>query len=340
MKCVINICVCLLLVLLNQGCANEVDIAGPYEEGASVYALLDPSQEVQYIKINKTFTNPNGSAASAAQQIDSLYFDSLTPTLLEIETGRIIQLYKTNTITKAPGLFANSVNYLYTTKEKLYAHNPNNIYQDYHYRLDLDLPAKKKHISAVTNVPDSTILLGPSGIVNPINKVMEFTSGSLKFGFQAPVNSKVFDGYFYFYFLEMQKRDTSIREVKSIRIRMFSNLRTLVENSIENLSSSIDGNFFYESLLAKIKIDTNVIRRAMPCHFELGCGNQEFDNYMQTSEPSIGIVQKQTDYSNVLHGVGLFASRRISRYNNISLGAYTRKRLTKDSALRTLQFVN
>ena len=100
-----------------------------------------------------------------------------------------------------------------------------------------------------------------------------------------------------------------------------------------------DGNFFYESLLARLQLDTTVFRKIVPCRFELSNANLEFDNYISVAEPSIGIVQKQTDYSNIVNGVGLFAARRISRYNNIRIGPYTRDQLTRQPDYKKLGFV-
>lgn len=327
-----------IALLLFDGCANDIDVAGPYEENVAVYGLLDPSQDIQYIKINKIFTNPNSSAASIASIADSLYFDSLAPNLIEVETGRVIPLYKVNYLPKSAGIFNNSVNYLYATKEKIYASNPLNAYEFYHYRLEISLPTNKKRVYAITNIPDSTILLGPINLTYP-NKVMEFTTGTIRISFQGPSNAKIFDAYFYFNYLEVNKQDTSIKAVKTMKLRLLNKYRVFDDNEHESVSSGIDGNFFYESLLIRLKEDSSIFRKFLPCRFELTNANLEFDNYMQVAEPSIGIVQKQTDYSNIVNGVGLFAARRISRYNNVQIGSFTREQLTKLPEYKKLGFI-
>ena len=304
----------------------------------AVFGLLDPSQVTQYIKINKVFTNPNSSVTQVAQQSDSLYFDSLAPFLIEVETGRSLPLYKVNYLPKAPGIFNSSVNYLYATKEKIYANNPANPYEFYHYRLEIKRPSQKKVVQAITNVPDSTILLAPIGMTF-FNKEMEFTPGILRVSFQGPTNAKVFDAYFYFNYLEVNKKDTNLKVFKTLKLRMVNKYRVFDANEHESVSVGIDGNFFYESLLARLQLDTTVFRKIVPCRFELSNANLEFDNYISVAEPSIGIVQKQTDYSNIVNGVGLFAARRISRYNNIRIGPYTRDQLTRQPDYKKLGFV-
>lgn len=328
---------CLSAIVLSS-CSNAIDLIGPYEERAAVFGLLNPSEDIQYIKINKVFTNPNSSAALVAQVTDSLYFDSLAPFLIEIETGRKIPLYKVNYLPKAAGIFNNSVNYLYATSEKIYASNPLNAFEFYHYRLEITLPSMQKQVYAITNIPDSTLLVAPIAL-NYANKIFDFTDGVIRIAFQAPSNAKLFDAYFYFNYLEVNKLDTSIKNVKTMKLRFVNNYRVYNDNGRESVSSGIDGNFFYESLLNQLREDTTIFRKFLPCKFELANANLEFDNYVQSAEPSIGIVQKQSDYSNIINGVGLFAARRISRYHNIQMGSYTRNQLTKQPEFKKLGFI-
>ncbi len=327
-------------VLLFSACDDKLDAFADYEENASVFAMLDPSQDIQYVKINKVFTSPNGSAFDVAKIGDSLYFDSLRPTLTEIETGRVIHLLRYNLLQKANGNFANSPNYLYATAEKIFAADPQNVGDFYHYRLDFDLPSGKKHISATTNIPDSIVLLGPANIASGNAKQIDFTpTGSIRLTFQAPSYARIFDAYFYFHYQEINKQDTNIKTDKFFRFRMIPNYRAYDDHSHEQVSVPITTDIFYTLLMNNVKPDPLLMRRFMPCKLELTGANQEFDNYFQATTPSIGIVQKQTEYTNVVNGVGLFASRRISRYHHISIGPYTKKIITTDSVYSTLGFM-
>ncbi len=329
----------LVCVLLLNACDDKLDAFAEYEENASVFAMLDPSQKIQFVKINKVFTSPNGSAFDVAKVADSLYFDSLRPTLTEIETGRVIPLLRYNLLQKDKGNFANSPNYLYATEEKIYAADPQNIGDYYHYRLDFDMPSGKKHISAITNIPDSIVLLGPANVASGNAKQMDFTpTSSVRLTFQAPSFARMFDAYFYFHYQEINKQDTNIKTDKFFKFRMIPNYRAYDDHSHEQVSVSISSDIFYTFLMSVVKPDPLLMRRFMPCKLELTGANQVFDNYFQAATPSIGIVQKQTEYTNVVNGVGLFASRRTSRYNNIALGPYTKKIIMTDSVYSTLGF--
>lgn len=331
-----KICYCFLtllfIVFVLNSCSNEVDVLADYEENASIYGLLDPSADTQFIKINKVFTNPNVSANSVAQIPDSLYFDDdLSPTLTEIETGRIITLIKTDVQPKISGTFATTPNYLYTTTQR--------IFHRYDYRLDLHLPQTKKYVTATSNVPDSARLTSPlSVIVNP--SVIEIPEDrNLVVNFNSAKDSKIFDCYFYFNYLEVNKQDTNIKVNKTIQWRMFSKIRVDDPYTSNQVQQKPLGTSFYDQLLAKIPVDPAVERRFLPCKMVLTSGNLELDNYIQATEPSIGIVQKQTEYTNIINGIGLFASRSLSKYSNIALGLKTKTTISTGDNYKKLGFV-
>jgi hypothetical protein len=62
-------------------------------------------------------------------------------------------------------------------------------------------------------------------------------------------------------------------------------------------------------------------------------------DYISVNEPSIGIVQKQADYTNVNNGFGLFASRVQQQILNVPLDKNSLPVLQKDSNTRKLNFV-
>ncbi len=330
----------LFIVLAGNGCSNDVEVLAGYEENAAIYGILDPNQAVQLIKINKVFTNPNNSAANVAKISDSLYFDTIQPILREIETNRVIPLYRANIILKDSGYFANSPNYLYATKEKIYARNPKNTSQYLNYRLELTLPKTGKKITAVTNIPDSILVSSPLTVRSQITPAIDFKAGNtFKVIFPAPAQAKLCDAYFNFNYLEINKQDTNQKTVKTARWRLVNNYRTIDDIGGENVVVTIASNAFFDFLLTSIPVDANVNRKFMRCEMLLTAGNLELDNYIQAAEPSIGIVQKQTDYTNIKVGVGIFAGRRLTHYNNLELGFSAQGTIMNEPAYKVLGFV-
>lgn len=70
-------------ILSTQSCNEEVELTGDFVETAVVYGLLDPSENVHMIKINRAFIGP-GNALEIAQIPDSNYFNSVIGTITEV----------------------------------------------------------------------------------------------------------------------------------------------------------------------------------------------------------------------------------------------------------------
>lgn len=67
---------------LMTSCKEDVDLIGDFEETAVIYGLLDQSDSIHYIKINRAFIGP-GNSLEIAQIPDSNYFDQVDATITE-----------------------------------------------------------------------------------------------------------------------------------------------------------------------------------------------------------------------------------------------------------------
>lgn len=301
-----------LFVFIFNACSNEIEVLADYEESASVYALLDPNSNWQFVKINKVFINPDSRAADVAKVADSLYFDTLEPLIIENETGREIPLFKANIALKDSGTFANSPNYIYVTDERIFSNRS--------YRIEFTLPASGKLIKAYTNIAGRPAVFSPGQFIN----IPYSATSGFNLSFQTPLNAKVFDAFLYFNYTEVNKNDTNIKTDKTVQWKILRSYRSMYDKGNEFVSNRINGILFYDLLLGSLPKDPNLIRKFRPCEFMLICGNLELDNYMQASTPSIGIVQKQSEYSNIQNGTGIFASRYSFYMGGINLTETTK----------------
>jgi hypothetical protein len=321
----------LVLLLLSFGffsCSNELDVLADYEETASVYALLDPNATYQFVKINKVFVNPNSRATDVAKISDSLYFDTLSPALIEMGSGKKIPLIRANIALKDSGIFANSPNYLYVTDETLKATE--------NYRIEFLLPNSKKLISAQTNMVLTPFLTQP---VSPLIRAINIpNSSTVPIQFQSRVNSKIFDAFFTFNYIEIDKQDTNKKINKSFEWKILRSYRTLSDKGNEIVIQRTPGLLFYDLMLSKIPVDNTVFRRFTLCEIRLTCGNLELDTYIQATTPSIGIVQKQTEYTNIKNGIGIFASRNTLIYNDVQISENMKTLIVFNDLYKQLNF--
>lgn len=319
----------LLCVFTISSCSNDLEVLADYKESAAIYGLLDPNMSIQFIKINKVFTNVNAKASDVAKIADSLYFDTIAPELVENGTGRRIPLYKANILLKDSGTFASAPNYLYVTKERIYSNQT--------YRFELRLPNTGTLVTAETNMVNTPFFQLPVNFGQRVFSVQPV--GTIPVSFQSPQKGKIFDAYFYFNYIEVDKADTNIKTLKTIQWKILRSYRTLTDKGGEFVLQRIPGILFYDLILSSIPKNNNVIRRFTECELVLVSGNLELDTYIQASVPSIGIVQKQSDYSNVTNGIGLFGSRNTLYLNQITISEITKIILTTDDNYLSLGFV-
>ena len=96
-----------ILVLTLSSCKDEIKINGSAVPSAVVYAVLDPSETIHYIKVNRAFVTADNQLEAAAIA-DSNYFSSVSGTVKEYYYGtlkRTFNLEDTLVENKASGVF-------------------------------------------------------------------------------------------------------------------------------------------------------------------------------------------------------------------------------------------
>ena len=246
-----------------------------------------------------------------------------------METGRRISLQKANIALKDSGYFANSPNYIYVTNQRIY-----NIYT---YQFEMTLPKTGKKVLAKTNIVNTPFVAYP---VSPAQRIISIqTTSSIQIQFQAPKKGKIYDAYFHFNYTEIDKFDTSKKTDKTIAWKILRSYRSISDLGNEFVFQRVSGIMFYDQLLGNIPVNPNVMRKFKTCAFELVSGNLELDNYIQASTPSIGIVQKQSEYTNVSNGIGIFASRNTYYIDEVSLSETTKNVIVGPADYKVLGFV-
>lgn len=319
----------ILFCAILSGCDNELTINAEYEEKMVVYGLLDFSQPEQFIKINKAYLSTQNSAYVDAQIADSLYLDSVHAKLVD-NFGNEIVLTRTNIANKEDGVFTNEVNTFYTTNQPL---NPNNS-----YTIVVTNPINNNIVSAQTNLVQNAFFRFP--FVNNSSKWILNPNGKTRFEFTPGKNGILYDLKVRFNYQEINKADTNIKTDKFVDWFIFKD--RVLDNALgnANVTQVIESSLFYEFLNVSIQEDTSVNRRAIDAGLYIYGGGTEINNYISVSKPSIGIVQKQSDYSNVNNGIGIFSSRNVRSITGIQFNPITISYLKSDSRTQNLNFID
>ncbi len=313
-----------LLLTLNftlSSCDNEVDVNADWKEILVVYGLLDPLDSVQYIKINKAFLNENQNALQVAKNPDSLFIKDARVTLLHINSGKIITLQRVDETIKEPGIFAQTPNYLYKTTEPILENEP--------YKLFVESGLTGQRIEAVTWTLRKARIEAPFKSSNPVFSlgakfiVISYVPGWNSYAYDIKMRVKVD---------EFNKADTAFLRTRTLTWNVITNY-VVPRNTTAAVLHQIERESFMQFLASSLDSSKTIVRRFKNISVEYYGGSQNLIDYISVNEPSIGIVQKTAEYSNIEGGMGLFGSRcrqeiGTSNFEPASVGILQNNKLT------------
>lgn len=288
-------------------CKNDLDINADWRETIVVYGMLNSNDTVQYVRIAKAFLNENTSALQVAGISDSLYLDSAVVTIRSKDGSFNDTLKRVWNIAKDSGLFANDKNPLY----RLLTPAGQSLDPNKTYLLEVYSPKTGNRVWAETNIVGRATILSPFRDSNSNFSVTpEFLTISMKSG----INSNAYDVKMHVTYQEFPKSDTNRKVIKTATWHLLTNA-TAPPSS--NMLYKIPRQALLQFLGSSIGKDSGYYHRLSYIGMTVYGGNQILTDYISTNEPSIGIVQKQAEYSNINGGTGLFASRCIQRIDRV-----------------------
>lgn len=337
----------LLILLCFGACKNEIDIAAPWKETLVVYGLLDPGASVNYIRIQKAFLDPDGNAYQFTQNSDSIYPEKLDVRLYVRENGGPIkdtifpELVDGNLygVRKDTGLFASAPNYLYRIVDKIEDSRLSPNPQDFEYELVVKNPKTGYTCSAKTYTTGFLEAMAPvSSNATPIT-INDKANTFLIYGYREGRKVKAYDMLIRFWYTESSISNPGKTDTLSFNWILFKN--RLTESSLrgyEQKISSIPGNIFYELLNSKIKANPDIVRKGLYCDVEYYGAGQDLYTYIEVNVPSIGIIQKKPEYTNISNGLGIFSSRYVTALKKVPLSTDMMQTLKKSDYTKGLNF--
>ena len=320
--------VALLTIVLLNSCDNELRVNADYQATIVVFGLLDANAPKQFIKINKAFLTDGEAVQEAAQIQDSLYFSSINAELVEESTGKVIPLKPENVEGKEPGLFLNEPNILYTTSEQI------DVNSEYTIRVE-DLESGIS-VDSRTEIVSEARPNAPISFVSRDFTVQNTRNSFITINLKPGRNAFLYDVIMEFEYEEFSMSDTTVKDTQRIIWKMLNNKP--VVNASGFLIQRIEPDVFFDLLTAQIPVRADWIRRPVHFRFSFVGGGDELNNYISVSRPSIGIVQKQSEYSNIRNGFGLFSSRNYLQFDWLPPSPVTRFTLSNEPKTAALGF--
>lgn len=310
------------VLLLLYKCSSDFEVNADYKGHTVIYGLLDQNETRHYIRINRSFLGKE-DASVMAQVRDSLEYANLTAKVERWRNGTLVNTYTlkdTVLDNKQDGYFASPTQTVYYFDEAQLVDPalPREDVATYEFKIIVTVPGQSDEVYATTNlVPDFDVKNPrPNNTFGGNSTTLNFSAALGKYSNQSvkwtsSTNSKRYEVTVAFHYEEVFLTSTgALDSVKKIMQWSLGEARTSDDELSEDLEKTLSGEDFYTRLANNIVDDPLVVRRkAGGMDFILSAGNEEFDTYMLINQPVTGVVQERPSYTNVVNGLGIFASR-------------------------------
>jgi hypothetical protein len=337
----------LAFTVIFTSCKNDLDVLAPGKESVSVYAIINPNQPTQNVRINKVYLT-DGDAIAAGQDASTINYGpnelrvtlqrfigtSTTPTLTTVGNGSRKEIVLTETVvTTASGAF-NSSQRLWQTNDKLFGNG--------NYKLTITNNSTGTTYTAQTTVIDSVKPFGTQQPM-PFLYIASQPSAQPMHGNYPAIPISTDKPKYVNYDIPTQTYQIKFRSIPNARlynvVMRFHYIDSLISGGVDfnfvdynfnnAKSNNLDGGSFVEdgsgisyfkftgdefyknvgNEMAK-KSSANVRkRRAFYMEYIVTAGSENLSEFMQINAPSTTIAQDKPLYSNINGGVGVFSSR-------------------------------
>jgi hypothetical protein len=286
-----------------QSCENELDLVAPYKEIGIIYGLLNPTDTVHYIRIQKAFLG-EGNALVMAQNPDSVYYpDILDAKLQRVKNGSVIEDITLTRFTGPPldaGTFPSTPNILYKT-------NGEKVYRDSDYRIVVVNTQTGYEMTAETPIIDSLNISRPKiSSTQPIPWASQFP---VKVEYTTGKDGKVFSLTIRFWYDEEDiQSGVTTRKYADWH---FPNYIVKDSEVPEVVTLQIDGSDFFRFVGDALQSDPDVRRFVVTTStdFIINAGAKFLADYININSATTSILTTIPQYTNVTNGTGIFSSR-------------------------------
>lgn len=297
---------------LLASCDADFEINAPYEAKTVLYGFVEPIEDTQYVKINKTFLGDGNNAEYAAIN-DSTQFESVAGTVDMILNGTVMESYDIEEMyvdDLEDGIF-------YTDSQKVFYWVPTSpIDDEASYQINLDINEGEMTASAETDVVGfvnfkqtfRNKVINTNGVsFANTSAVGQNVYNDLGIEWGKAVNGKRYQVKLVFNYEEHTSSGITMKSISTT-------LGSIVgETSDNDFNQNYNGENFYAFVENRLEDDPNEAnvekRVAHGVEFHIVVADENLHTYMEVNEPASGIVNERPIYTNVTNGYGLFASR-------------------------------
>lgn len=318
-------------IVLAASCSTDVELNAPYDSRTVVYALLEASADTQFFRINKTFLGDGNNLDYAAVRDSSEYDPSELYARVEQWSGGNLQnTFDLNPIDRSD----KETNGIFFAPEftAYYFPTPNGLDDESSYRLLIDFNNGEEPIRSETDMVES--LNGNANITRPPSNNPSFrlilataqtaltgVYPEFRFKWNSTPGAGRYDAVLRMHYIERLWEDQAHTILVSETPKVFEwNIGTYQTKSLlggEEFEAITNGETFFRLIGSSIAANPLITRQIGTVSgqnnptfdFILSVANGELDTYMEVNSPVTGIIQERPAYTNIVNGLGIFASK-------------------------------
>ena len=331
----------LILISLFSSCNDKLEINAEWKDITVVYGILNQNDSIHYLKINNSFLG-DYSAYDMAKVSDSIQYKQLEVALYKVKIANghndtVKKIVFNDTILpKNAGIFATDNNVIYYSTERLLNNNESS--EDYRFDLSVYVPKYDKTVSASTYLLSKFPVDVPN--TNPQVTVNLMARGDFPMKWRTTKNAKLYQVTIRFHWTEITTSGDTLSKYLDF-VQPYVRSQTITGN--ESMSQLLSGKSFLSFLGSEIPVSDTIVKRIAwekALDFNFIVANDDMNTYIQVSQPSMGISQERPMYSNIVNGVGIFASRFNQSVLGKKLHQETLDSLSDSHYTRQLRFLN
>jgi hypothetical protein len=343
--------------LIQFACNNEIEINGEYEDIHIIYSVLNPSQQRQFIRINRAFLTDDNVYDAALVPDSTNFAHKIDVVVQEFDKNSVlVRTYYLDTIhvQRTGDIFSGGtqpvyyfdaenvfqiLNYNSLTKDTIWF-NPDNSFV-----LKVNNHQKGLYSEAETQLIPSITINKPSSFSQFISFISDNT---INIEIKSSPRGKVYEAKFILYYREEFLENPNEQIYKQIEWKL-GRLRANRLTGNEDIFISYVPATFFSILNSTIPVKDNVkrffgkpiIHGLIDVHVDvqlvLTVGTDELSTYIDVNSPSSSIIQDRPTFTNISNGIGIFTSKRILKIN-YELNSLTRSELKNNPLTSPLNF--
>ena len=329
--------------LFLNSCSNEFELTSEWKEIPVVYAILNPTDDNHYVRIEKAFLDPETSALQVAQIADSLYYreDEISVFIQKKGESTLYPLTRVDGnlegVVRDTGVFAHLPNWLYRLRN---ADLPGGLRDQTTYNLIIKRKDGRPDITAETTIPKSFVLVSPNFSNTP--PIIQFVGNTpTNFRWTHDDNGVYFNVTMTIPYLEKDANNGTILANDTIVWRAANNILA-TENGNGNTIVLINGYDFYNMLDNEIESprDGRIRVFSTKIGVKVEGGGKEIRDFLLTAEANSGITGAELvqTYSNLSEGYGIFSAKNVKNTVGFRFGELTLDSLKSYPRTRELNF--